>query len=176
LASKRLSWSGDYGRKINVDEATAPRRTAGLASAATSSGLTRTGSRKSANADAKRAVNEDLKSTVRQRSIHSSIASRSRLGLASTSSVAGSIAGGRRATAKKGKVTAAARVAVTDAFPSTRYDAMLLREDPKNLTWLNGCDEDDGDEDGICGVGLVDGSLDLEPFSVTVTGASGTAA
>ncbi|XP_051223373.1 uncharacterized protein [Lolium perenne] len=173
LASKGASRSGDYSRKIKV---TPPRQAAGLASAATSSGLTRTGSRKSANADAKRAVNEDLRPTVQHRSMHSSIASRSRLGSASTSSAAGSIARGRRATTQKGKATVTARVTGADAFPSTRYDAMLLREDPKNLTWLNGCGEDDGDEDGICGVGLVEGSLELEPFSVAVTGTSGAAA
>jgi hypothetical protein len=109
--------------------------------------------------------------------MHSSIASRSRLGSASTSSAVGSIARGRRAATQKGNVTVTARVTgAADAFPSTRYDAMLLREDPKNLTWLNGCGEDDADEDGICGVGLVEGSLELEPFSVAVTGTSGAAA
>ena len=169
LASKKPSWSGDYGRKINVDKATTPRRTGG--------GLTRTDSGKSANTDAKRTVNEDHKPTVPQRSIHSSMASRSRLGLAATTSAAGSIVRGRRgATTQKGKVPVAARVAEADAFPSTRYDAMLLQDDPKNLTWLNGCGDDDGEEDGSCGVGLVEGSLELEPFSVTVAGTSGTTA
>ncbi|XP_024315624.1 mucin-1-like [Brachypodium distachyon] len=52
-----------------------------------------------------------------------------------------------------------------DAFPSTRYDAMLLREDPKNLTWLNGgCGDDDDVDDGSYRAGLVEGSL--EPFHV----------
>ncbi|CAM0957165.1 unnamed protein product [Alopecurus aequalis] len=169
LTNKRSSGSGDYGRNINVDKVTTPRRTAGLASAATSSGLTRTGSRKSANADAKRTVNEDLKPTVQQRTFRSSVESRSR-------PAAGSIARTRWAATQKSKVTVAPRVAKGEAFPSTRYDAMLLLEDPKNLTWLNGCDEDEGDEDASCGIGLVDGSLEVEPFNVTVAGASGTAA
>ena len=55
-----------------------------------------------------------------------------------------------------------AKVSRPDAFPSTRYDAMLLREDPKNLTWLRGCDE--GDDGCFGGLDLVDGSL--EPFDV----------
>lgn len=89
---------------------------------------------------------------AQQRSIRS-VASGSRLGSAATVSDA---RGRRRSTAEKDKVAVA--VATPDAFPSTRYDAMLLREDPKNLTWLNGCGEDDDNgEDGNCGAGLVDG-------------------
>lgn len=45
-----------------------------------------------------------------------------------------------------------------DAFPSSRYDAMLLREDPSNLTWLQGGDQEE----------LVDAAL--EPFRDAATG------
>ncbi|KAF7007176.1 hypothetical protein CFC21_022136 [Triticum aestivum] len=147
LASKRLSASGVDGRKVHDDKAAA-RRTVGFGSsvASTRRCLTKSDSRKLT-------VNEG----AQQRSVRPA-ASGSRLGSAATVSDA---RGRRQSTAGKDKVA----VASPDAFPSTRYDAMLLREDPKNLTWLNGCGEDDDDgEDGSCGAGLVDGSL--EPFHV----------
>lgn len=131
-----------------------------------SNSVTRTSSRQSANTNAKLTVNKNdgapalCKPTVYQRSIRS-VVSRSRLGLMATTSDAGTATRGW-STSGKGKLTAAAaaRVAEPDAFPSTRYDAMLLREDPKNLTWLNGCDDDGGSGDA----GLVEGSL--EPLDV----------
>ncbi|KAM3371463.1 hypothetical protein ACQJBY_018719 [Aegilops geniculata] len=148
LASKILSASGVDGRKVHDDKA-APRRTVGFGSsvASTRRCLTKSDSRKLT-------VNEGGE----QRSTRF-VTSGGRLGSAATVSDA---RGRRRSTAEKDKVAVA--VAAPDAFPSTRYDAMLLREDPKNLTWLNGCGEDDDGEDGSCGAGLVDGSL--EPFHV----------
>ncbi|KAI5008478.1 hypothetical protein ZWY2020_009526 [Hordeum vulgare] len=152
-ASKRLSSSGADGRKTHGDEkATAPRRAVGFGSsvASTRRCLTKADSRKlTANEGAQ------------QRSVRSA-APGGRLGPAA----AVSDARGRRRSSAAGEDKVA--VKAPDAFPSTRYDAMLLREDPKNLTWLNGCgeeeDDDDG-EDGCCGgAGLVDGSL--EPFHV----------
>ncbi|VAH27253.1 unnamed protein product [Triticum turgidum subsp. durum] len=150
LASKRLSSSGVDGRKIH-DEKAAPRRTVGFGSSAAST------RRCLAKSDSRKLT---VKEGAQQRSVRSA-ASGSHLGSAATVSDA---RGRRRSTAgKDNKVAVAA--AAPDAFPSTRYDAMLLREDPKNLTWLNGCGEDDDDcEDGSCGAGLVDGSL--EPFHV----------
>nr|XP_045088579.1 uncharacterized protein LOC109767570 [Aegilops tauschii subsp. strangulata] len=149
LASKRLSRTGGDGRKTHDDEKAAPRPTVGFGSsvASTRRCLTKRDSRKLT-------VNEGGE----QRSTRS-VPSGGRLGSAATVSDA---RGRRRSTAGKDKV--AVVVAAPDAFPSTRYDAMLLREDPKNLTWLNGCGEDDDGEDGSCGAGLVDGSL--EPFHV----------
>lgn len=54
---------------------------------------------------------------------------------------------------------AVAKVTRPDAFPSTQYDAILLREDPRNLTWLRGCD--DGEDGSVAGPDLVDSSLEL---------------
>ncbi|KAM3383773.1 hypothetical protein ACQJBY_008434 [Aegilops geniculata] len=150
-ASKRLSSSGGDGRKTHDDEKAAPRRTVGFGSSAASTRrcLTKSDSRKLT-------VNEGGE----QRSTRS-VPSGGRLRSAATIADA---RGRRRSTAGKDNKVAVV-VAAPDAFPSTRYDAMLLREDPKNLTWLNGCGEDDDDgEDGSCGAGLVDGSL--EPFHV----------
>ncbi|XP_062230297.1 uncharacterized protein LOC133928015 [Phragmites australis] len=169
-------------RKINTEKAT-PQRTA---VAAVGNGLARTGSRKSANSNAERTVNENddgrrqdvnhggalahRKQALQHRSSRS-VASRSRLGLTVTASEASGSISKCRFTSENGhRVAACARIAGTDAFPSTRYDAMLLREDPKNLTWLRGCD--DGDDGSGGGLDLVDGSL--EPFDVA-TGLRGTA-
>lgn len=94
---------------------------------------------------------------------------RSRLGLvAAATSKSGWIASGHQHEAPGAAV---AKVAGVVAFPSMRYDAMLLREDPKNLTWLRGCDEE-GDGGSVGGIDLVDSSLEL--FDVA-TGLSRTA-
>ncbi|XP_004963889.2 uncharacterized protein LOC101752825 [Setaria italica] len=174
------------GQKINDDKAR-PHRTA--AAASMGSGLTRTGSRKSANtAIVKRAVNENEDCRRRQDARHGgaggapdhrkpallqgtrrSVTTRSRLGLvAAATSKSGWIASGHQHEAPGAAV---AKVAGVDAFPSMRYDAMLLREDPKNLTWLRGCDEE-GDGGSVGGIDLVDSSLEL--FDVA-TGLSRTA-
>ncbi|TKW28036.1 hypothetical protein SEVIR_3G297500v4 [Setaria viridis] len=174
------------GQKINDDKAR-PHRTA--AAASMGSGLTRTGSRKSANtAIVKRAVNENEDCRRRQDARHGgaggapdhrkpallqgtrrSVTTRSRLGLvAAATSKSGWIASGHQHEAPGAAV---AKVAGVVAFPSMRYDAMLLREDPKNLTWLRGCDEE-GDGGSVGGIDLVDSSLEL--FDVA-TGLSRTA-
>ncbi|KAL6624600.1 hypothetical protein ACP70R_031921 [Stipagrostis hirtigluma subsp. patula] len=155
-------------RKINGEKET-PHRAAAMA-ASRGGGLTRTGSGKSVMADAKRNEKEDFRwqgaakngvapanrtLTLLQRTIRS-VASRSRLGhTAETSDASSSAARGRSTSGNSQHVGAATE---PDAFPSARYDAMLLREDPKNLTWLRGCD--DGDDSGG-GSDLVDGSLEL---------------
>ncbi|PVH62757.1 hypothetical protein PAHAL_3G388700 [Panicum hallii] len=170
------------GGKIN-DEKTRPHHTA---AAAMGSGLTRTGSRKSANTTTvKRTVNDQNEDCRRQDARHGgadapdhrrlallqetrrSVTSRSRLGLMAATSTSGSISSGHQHAALAATI---AKVAGPDAFPSTRYDAMLLREDPRNLTWLRGCDE--GDDGSFGGLDLVDSSL--EPFDVA-TGLSTTA-
>ncbi|KAL6865010.1 hypothetical protein ACP4OV_016161 [Aristida adscensionis] len=170
------------GRKIA--EKAAPHRAAAVAATAGGGGggLTRTDSRKSATTHAANRVvdgkgdrrrpdaaksgggasaNRPL--TLLQRSILS-VTSRSRRGPTATASEVSSSAASGRSTPVSGQhVAAAARtIAEADAFPSARYDAMLLREDPKNLTWLRGCD--DGDDGGGGGSDLVDSSL--EPFYV----------
>ena len=161
-------------RKVN-DEKTRPHRTA---AAAIGSGLTRTGSRKSESTTiVKRTVNNQNEDCRRQDARHGgadapghrnpahhqetrrSVTSRSRLGLMAATSTSGSISSGHQDAAP---AAAMAKVSRPDAFPSTRYDAMLLREDPKNLTWLRGCDE--GDDGCFGGLDLVDSSL--EPFDV----------
>ncbi|RLN28128.1 hypothetical protein C2845_PM05G09080 [Panicum miliaceum] len=162
------------GRKIN-EEKTKPHRTA---AAAMGSGLTRTGSRKSANTTTvKRTVNDQNEDCRQQDARHGgagildhrrpallqetrrSVTSRSRLGLMAATSTNGSISSGHQHAAP---AAAMAKVSRPDALPSTRYDAMLLREDPKNLAWLRGCDE--GDDGSFGGLDLVDSSL--EPFDV----------
>ncbi|XP_062179407.1 uncharacterized protein LOC133884017 [Phragmites australis] len=172
LIEDRTVSEGLCKKKIHPDKAT-PQRTA--PTAAGGSGLTRTGSRKSGNTTyAKRKVNENgecrrqdakhggapaqRKPTLLQQSIRS-VASKSRQ---TATSVASSTSRGQ-STPENGRhaAAAAARVAGPDAFPSMRYDAMLLREDPKNLTWL--CD--DGNDSGG-GSDLIDGSL--EPFDVAI--------
>ncbi|KAG2620023.1 hypothetical protein PVAP13_3NG175700 [Panicum virgatum] len=161
-------------RKVN-DEKTRPHRTA---AAAIGSGLTRTGSRKSESTTiVKRTVNNQNEDCRRQDARHGgadapglrnpahhqetrrSVTSRSRLGLMAATSTSGSISSGNQDAAPAATM---AKVSRPDAFPSTRYDAMLLREDPKNLTWLRGCDE--GDDGCFGGLDLVDSSL--EPFDV----------
>ncbi|CAN6338035.1 unnamed protein product [Urochloa humidicola] len=189
-------YGGAGGRKINGEENTPHRATA---AAAIGSGLTRAGSRKSASTNiiiAKRAVNVNGNEDFRRRqedSRHggagaqehhrkpaallretrrSAVASRSRLSVMSTrNSKAGSIAGGGHEHAAA-PAAAVEMGAGREAFPSTRYDAMLLREDPRNLTWLRGCDEGDEDGSGVGGIDLVDSSLEL--FDVA-TGLSRTA-
>ncbi|OEL20354.1 hypothetical protein BAE44_0018626 [Dichanthelium oligosanthes] len=180
------------GPNIINDEKTRPRRTATAAMG--SSGLTRTGSWKSANTTTivKRTVdqNEDCrlqdarhcgaagapdnrKPVLPHQDTRRSVTSRSRLGLMAATSKSGSITNGHRSTSGSCQHQAVAKVIASgpDAFPSTRYDAMLLREDPKNLTWLRGCDE--GDDGSIVGLDLVDGSL--EPIDVATGGLSRTA-
>jgi hypothetical protein len=160
------------GQKIN-DEKARPHRTAATA-ASMGSGLRRTGSWKSAStAIVKRAVNENEDCRRRQDARHGgaggapdhrkpavlqgirrSVTSRSRLSLMAAAT---SIASGDQHAAPGAAV---AKVAGADAFPSTRYDAMLLREDPRNLTWLRGCHEEDGGG-SVGGIDLVDSSLEL---------------
>uniref|UniRef100_A0A0D3G5Y9 Uncharacterized protein n=1 Tax=Oryza barthii TaxID=65489 RepID=A0A0D3G5Y9_9ORYZ len=151
------------------------------------------GRNKSTDTDAKRslwqgaaarhlmaAARRDATPTTRRRGGLSSVASRSRLGITPAAS-SGDISAtptGRRSTPAKGRPAADAaaaasspRVAAGDAFPSSRYDAMLLREDPRNLTWLHGCD--DGEE--IDGGDLVEASLESfdVPAGLSSTGLHG---
>uniref|UniRef100_A0A0E0L0Y1 Uncharacterized protein n=1 Tax=Oryza punctata TaxID=4537 RepID=A0A0E0L0Y1_ORYPU len=183
------SRNSDSRRKSDVaNTSTTARRTADLSSPSGANGGSPTsagGRNKSTETDAKRslwqgaaaqhllaAARRDTTPTSR-RSGRSSVASRSRLGITSAASSGESLTTptGRRSTPAKGRPAAAAaaeaaaspRVAAADAFPSTRYDAMLLREDPRNLTWLHGCDDDDEEEE-IGGGGLVEASL--ESFDV----------
>ncbi|KAF0928157.1 hypothetical protein E2562_038064 [Oryza meyeriana var. granulata] len=187
------SRNSDSRRKIDVaNTSTAARRTVELSSSRGMNGgsPTSTGGRnKPTDTDVKRlwqgaaarhlisAVHRDA--TPTPRSSRSSVASRSRLGIMSVPSSGSESTTGRRSTPAKGRPAAAAAaspgVAVPDAFASTRYDAMLLREDPRNLTWLHGCDEDD---DGIGGGGQVEASLESfdVPAGSSSTGLHGCAA
>ncbi|CAL5094184.1 unnamed protein product [Urochloa decumbens] len=157
------------GQKVN-GEKTRPHRAAVM-----DSGVTRTASLKSTNSTiVKRTVNENegcrrpdarqhggagapdhrkpMVPPLQETRGSAAVATRSRLGImAAAASKSGSIAGGHQHGAP---VAVVAKFAGPEAFPSTRYDAMLLREDPRNLTWLRGSDEDGG-------IDLVDSSLEL---------------
>ncbi|KAK3139102.1 hypothetical protein QOZ80_5AG0377790 [Eleusine coracana subsp. coracana] len=170
------------GRKIGADKVAAQRAST-RAAAVGSSGLARTGSRlRSANSNKPTTMvpaHSRKPAASQQWSSRSVMSSTSRLGLLTrTTSEASSVGStvssrGRRPTLGARRVPAARAAASSpaarvvpgpDAFPSTRYDAMLLREDPSNLTWLRGWDE--GDQGGL---ELVDASL--EPFFLRVDGA-----
>ncbi|KAG8067750.1 hypothetical protein GUJ93_ZPchr0005g15190 [Zizania palustris] len=174
--SHRSSRNSDGGRKIDVANTATARRAVGLASSAGADGGSSTtsasGRNKSTNTDTKRqwqgaarhliaAAHAHRDPSLARQSSRSSVASRSRLSMTSLDSLPSGASSTtvRRPTPGKGKPLAAAiataspRVVVADAFPSTRYDAMLLREDPENLTWLHGYDDDD-DDDAMLRVGL----------------------
>lgn len=184
-ASGVASSNGVKSRQVPTDV----KKKDGVAAASTTT--QRTGSRKSTNTTiAKRTVKEKVdcprpqdarhgglrglapdhrKTALLREARRSAVASRSRLGL---NMAATSNKGGSTSSVSTCQPVAVAKVAGADAFPSTRYDAMLLREDPRNLTWLRGCDE--GEEDGtVAGLDLMNSSL-LEMFDM-VTGLSRTA-
>uniref|UniRef100_A0A0D9ZXB2 Uncharacterized protein n=1 Tax=Oryza glumipatula TaxID=40148 RepID=A0A0D9ZXB2_9ORYZ len=194
------SRNSDSRRKIDVaNTSAAARRTADLSSPRGASGGSPTsgggGRNKSTDTDAKRslwqgaaarhlmaAARRDATPITRRSGGLSSVASRSRLGITPAAS-SGDISAtptGRRSTQAKGRPAADAaaaaaaaspRVAAGDAFPSSRYDAMLLREDPRNLTWLHGCDDDEE----IDGGDLVEASLESfdVPAGLSSTGLHG---
>ncbi|CAN6328714.1 unnamed protein product [Urochloa humidicola] len=171
------------GQKVN-SEKTRPYRA--TATAAMGGSVARIGSLKSANSTiVKRRMNEnegcrrpyarrhggagapDHRKPVAllQETRRSVVASRSRLGVMSAAAAckSSSITSGGHQHGSLVVAAAVVKVAGPEAFPSTRYDAMLLREDPRNLTWLRGCDEDNDDGCTLVlrGIDLVDSSLEL---------------
>ncbi|KAK3135895.1 hypothetical protein QOZ80_5BG0424890 [Eleusine coracana subsp. coracana] len=159
------------GRKIGSDKVAAQRTSTsiGLARSANSNKPTTKPGNGGVPAHSRKPAASQQWSSSR-----SVMSSTSRLGILTRTTSEASSAGstissrGRRPTLGARSVSSAAARVVPpgpDAFPSTRYDAMLLREDPRNLTWLRGCDE--ADQQG--GLELVDASL--EPLFLRVDGA-----